>query len=125
MIIKIIQLCINSAELQHIYEVRPHISPLVELMLIQSRNPFIAPSTPSLTVLLSQQEILHDGPQEQEKHEIGKDNTVAGVVMRCIITAVDIGRDDSIKVTPADHQAHSHTTFIHTCSLARKPNNWR
>lgn len=74
-------------------------------MLIQPRNPLITLSAAPFTVLPSQQDILHDGPDEQEKHEVGEDDAVAGVVLRCVFGAVDIRRDDTVQVAPANHEA--------------------
>ena len=72
----------TETRLQRVYKVRPHVTPLVDLLRIQALHQMFALSALALAILRPQHEILHGGTQEQKDNEICEHDAVAGVVLR-------------------------------------------
>lgn len=99
---------------QSVHEIRAFITQQLNLTVIQSLDPLITLAATALGVLATQQQILHDRATEQEQDQVAQNNAVTRVVAGLILVAVDIGRDDSIEVTPSNNKAEGDTTLVDT-----------
>lgn len=69
----------------------------------------------ALTVLATQEDVLHDGATEQEQYQVTEYDSMARVESRSVFVAVDVGRDDAIQVSPANDETQGDTALVDTC----------
>lgn len=101
--------------LQSVYKIRPPITQPVKLILIQRLYPPIPLPAQTLPVLSSQKDVLYQGTAEQEQNQVCQNSAMTRVEPRAIFTAVNIRRDDSVEVTPADDEANCYAAFVDSC----------
>lgn len=76
---------------------------------------FLALSTLALVVLPPQQGVQHQRSTEQEQDQICKNNTMARIVGRRVLAAVDVRGGNTIEVSPADEETQRDTSLVYTC----------
>lgn len=62
---------------------------------------------------------MQDRATEEEHRKVPQDCTVAGVEVGGVFSSVDIGRDDAIEVTPANHDTKRHTSLVDSCPICQ------
>ena len=99
---------------QSVNEIRSFVTQQLNLTLVQALNPVVAFATSALGILTSQQDVLQHGSTKEEQDKVAEYYSVAGVVFRLIIVAVDVGCDDAVEVSPADDKPERDTSFVNT-----------
>ena len=75
---------------QSIQEIRPLVAKLVDLIFRLTRNPVVTLAGPALSILASQEKMLHNTASEQKGSFVTQHDRVAGLEARLVFGAVDI-----------------------------------
>lgn len=71
-------------------------------------------SAQTLTILESEEQILHQGTTKLEQDYIRQHGTMARVEVGRVLASVDVGGYNSVEITPANDDTKSYTSFVHT-----------
>lgn len=74
-----------------------------------------------LSVLDSQKNMHSDGAAQQAQGQRREDDSVAGVEMWCFGLDVDVGRDNSVKIAPADHYSQDDSALVDAVDVVGDP----
>ena len=74
----------------------------------------VALASAPLAVLTLEQKVLDDGTAAEKQHQVAQHDSVPGVKLRRVPIAVDVGRNNSVQVAPADDESQRHSSFINS-----------
>ena len=58
--------------------------------------------------------MLQNTSTEQEQYKIGKHSAMARVEFGSVVSAIDVRRNNSLKITATCYKANSDATFVYT-----------
>jgi len=92
-------------------EVGTFVTEITNFLLGLSFDQVIAFARLTKVILTAQHEVHSNGTTEQAGEHIREDNAVAGHVSWLVCCHIDVGRDDTVHVTPTDDYADHDTTL--------------
>lgn len=107
--------------LQSVDEVRSFVPSNPDLL---GRHPLmhIVPSTTApLGILLPQHDIREYSATKQAHHHVAEHGGVASPVSRLLLLEVDVGRDDTVEVAPADDDANDDAALVYAFDVVAGP----
>lgn len=69
--------------------------------------------------MATREEVLHNGPAEQRRKPGSRSRHHAGVEPRIVFVAVDLGRDNTVQVVPADYEPDGNIARVDTCKQSQ------
>ena len=72
-------------------------------------------------VLHPQEDRLRNTSSKKEQDQISYHRSMSGLVARFILSAVDVGGNDSIEISPTDYETQCDTTFVYTFNIVCGP----
>lgn len=108
---------------RHTREHLPLIAQQVDLRLALALDPDIPlPSSP-LAILCLQSEMGSNTTTKQKERQVSQHDSMAELVSRSILRAVDVARHNAVQIAPADHEAQSDSALVHAFGIIGAPGN--
>ena len=119
------QPCTNSdpkrIRLGDVEKVRPDITQDLNLALRLANKEVIATPRLAQLVLALKHNVHEDSSTEEEQEHVCEHDAVASAVMRLLLGAVDVGRHDSVHVSPADDDADHDAALQRALDVVGRP----